>query len=104
MTPENFVYWLQGFIETAEPKTLSAKQLQIIKDHLDLVFDKQTPCYITPSDESIQRFCATQPYYKHVEFPEDIKAEMNSGNSIPIPPSYHPSADLLFPDGPPCSC
>ena len=47
MTPENFVYWLQGWFELnktidhragATPETL-----QVIEDHLKLVFDKKTP-------------------------------------------------------------
>lgn len=43
MTPEQFTYWLQGFMEVADPNKLDEKQTQIIKDHLALVFDKQTP-------------------------------------------------------------
>lgn len=43
MTTEQFTYWLQGFMEVANPTTLDATQTQIIKDHLALVFDKQTP-------------------------------------------------------------
>lgn len=43
MTPEQFVYWLQGFMEMADPKELNETQTQQIKDHLKLVFDKKTP-------------------------------------------------------------
>jgi hypothetical protein len=43
MTAEQFTYWLQGFLEIAEPRGLTSKQRQIIQDHLKLVFDKQTP-------------------------------------------------------------
>lgn len=45
MTAEQFTYWLQGFIETADPKSIDEKQTQIIKDHLALVFTKVTPEY-----------------------------------------------------------
>lgn len=39
MTPENFVYWLQGYFELAEPSTgLTDSQTQTIKNHLALVF------------------------------------------------------------------
>lgn len=43
MTPEQFAYWLQGFMEMADPKELNKIQTQQIKDHLKLVFDKKTP-------------------------------------------------------------
>lgn len=38
MTPENFCYWLQGYFEIADPKSLSEKELEMIKNHLNLVF------------------------------------------------------------------
>jgi hypothetical protein len=43
MTPENFCYWLNGFIEINQPEEITEKQLQIIKDHLKLVMEKKTP-------------------------------------------------------------
>lgn len=46
MTPEQFVYWLQGFFEIRgvdQPVGgLSQKQVAIINEHLQLVFDKVT--------------------------------------------------------------
>ena len=38
MKAENFVYWLQGFLELANPEKLDEKQVQMIKNHLNLVF------------------------------------------------------------------
>ena len=38
-----FTYWLQGFFEISDAKKLDEKQVQIIKDHLALVFNKVTP-------------------------------------------------------------
>jgi hypothetical protein len=43
MTSEQFTFWLQGFMEINDPETLGVRETQIIKDHLKLVFDKQTP-------------------------------------------------------------
>lgn len=44
MTPESFVYWLQGFVELSESDAVpNEKQWLVIKDHLKLVFDKKTP-------------------------------------------------------------
>lgn len=38
MRSDQFVYWLQGFFELAESDSLTPKQVDIIKNHLKLVF------------------------------------------------------------------
>ncbi len=38
MTSTNFAYFLQGYLELSDPKTISAKDLAMIKGHLKLVF------------------------------------------------------------------
>lgn len=43
MSPENFCYWLKGFVELNGIESLSKTQVQIVNDHLNLVFDKVTP-------------------------------------------------------------
>lgn len=43
MTPENFVYWLQGFLELSYQTSLDETQTKTIRDHLNLVFEKKTP-------------------------------------------------------------
>lgn len=44
MTPENFCYWLRGYIElTGGDATMTPNQVKIVKDHLDLVMTKVTP-------------------------------------------------------------
>ena len=42
MTSEQFAYWLQGFAEL-NPQAPNAEQWQAIRDHLQLVFKKETP-------------------------------------------------------------
>lgn len=42
MTPEQFTYWLQGFVEIGGGQPTN-RQWEIIKDHLNLVFNKVTP-------------------------------------------------------------
>ena len=61
MTPEQFVYWLQGFVEIREKQEvgLTEREWDIIKDHLQTVFHKVTPNYSHPSD--ITRVPATTP-------------------------------------------
>jgi hypothetical protein len=43
MTPENFVYWFQGWLELERPEAITSEQLEVIKNHLQLVFNKVTP-------------------------------------------------------------
>lgn len=59
MTPENFVYWLQGYFELndainqakssicsmdlAKVEFIGPQQIKVIKDHLKLVLEKKTP-------------------------------------------------------------
>lgn len=38
MRSDQFIYWIQGFFELTDSKTLSEKQVQTIKNHLKLVF------------------------------------------------------------------
>lgn len=46
MNELSFAYWLQGYFElTDSGQPLSAQQVQVIKDHLELVFKKVTPTY-----------------------------------------------------------
>jgi hypothetical protein len=59
MSPENFIYWLQGYFEISGNKKLNESQVQIIKDHLKLVFDKQTSNRETPTTV---KFCNPSPF------------------------------------------
>jgi len=43
MDETQFCYWLQGYVELSNASELSKEQVQIIKDHLKLVFEKKTP-------------------------------------------------------------
>lgn len=43
MDPTYFCYWLKGFFEISDSNELTPKQVQIIRDHIDLVFNKVTP-------------------------------------------------------------
>lgn len=42
MTPEQFVYWFQGFSEL-HPRPPTAAQWQSIREHVASVFEKETP-------------------------------------------------------------
>jgi hypothetical protein len=43
MTPENFAYWLQGFVELTQGQTPNPAQWKSIQEHLGEVFKKVTP-------------------------------------------------------------
>lgn len=45
MTPENFCYWLQGYMELTAPGMINSDQRKVIEEHLKLVFKKETPTY-----------------------------------------------------------
>ena len=48
MTPENFVYWLQGFVEMNGRENPTPEQWNSIRDHLKTVFIKVTPPLLVP--------------------------------------------------------
>lgn len=44
MTEREFCYWLQGWFELgAGPEGMSEDQVRVIREHLELVFEKVTP-------------------------------------------------------------
>lgn len=43
MDKEQFIMWLHGYFEIANPKTIGEKETQIIRDHLETFFKKVTP-------------------------------------------------------------
>lgn len=56
MDPHSFIFWLHGYFEISESNNLSEKQVQVIKDHLDLCFSKVTPDRSEKSPS--QTYCA----------------------------------------------
>lgn len=49
MTPEEFCRWLKGYVEISGSTTISPQQWLVIKDHLNLVYNKVTPNrYVEP--------------------------------------------------------
>jgi len=79
MTPENFVYWLQGYFEindaagpgisSAAPGTLkylNEKQIRIIQDHLNSVLEKKTAVRLPYSFSPPTMTTGIDPvYYPH---------------------------------------
>ena len=76
MSPENFTYWLKGFFELTDSKTLTEEQVKIIKDHLKLALTKVTPEY--HSDLGSIPYVKTEQQYK----PSDPFCRINSGDRL----------------------
>jgi len=51
MNYEQFAIWLHGFLEISNAETLSKEEIQIIKDHLALLFEKKTPDHSKKKEE-----------------------------------------------------
>lgn len=47
MTADQFCYWLQGFFEVSGQTTLTEPQVSVIKEHLQLVFKKETTATVS---------------------------------------------------------
>lgn len=45
MTPNDFCFWLNGYLEMSGAESIDKAQTDILKDHLKLVFEKKTPYY-----------------------------------------------------------
>lgn len=68
MTSDNFAYWLQGFFELTGTNQLSEKQVRMIKEHLQLVFNKVTPDHNETENE---------PENAHVTFKGKVLSELS---------------------------
>ncbi len=84
MTPENFVYWLQGYFELkrANGEDISDPFFRTIEDHLRLVFENETPDRTKSNEDLIK------------EFQEKIREK------FPIDSPYRPSVVWPYPNYP----
>ncbi len=78
MSPQDFCYWLQGYLEVANPETVSKEQLGVIQKHLNMVFLHEIdPKY--PNQEKLD---------------EAHNGPTKPPGSIPMP--VHHNSDLKF--------
>lgn len=84
MTAEQFVYWLQGFMELGfigrpeEDVYMTPEQVQTVKDHLALVFVKKTPVRDKVSSGLKSEVSLTHGQTGHVD---DLKTETVSNTT-----------------------
>lgn len=48
LAPENFCFWLQGFIEMSGATSINEEQMKVLKEHLELVFKKVATQQVQP--------------------------------------------------------
>jgi hypothetical protein len=56
LKPENFTYWLQGFFEISGATTLNEEQVKIVKEHLEMFFEKVV---VSPRESALSKFITT---------------------------------------------
>lgn len=54
MNERDFCYWLKGYFELSHSAQLSQDQVDVIREHLDLVFDKRTQRVVTVTGETFR--------------------------------------------------
>lgn len=70
MNSRDFVYWLQGFMELADPKSINEKQTELIKRHLNMVFFHEIDPSFGEQKEDL------------TEIHEGLKPKLDSGSSV----------------------
>lgn len=97
MSPDSFCYWLNGFFEISGQSELTPQQVQIIKDHLTLVFNKVTPFRYTKGielDPSIKF-----PYT--IDKLNVVSCSLNTSNDPPVELCPNVSFSLKTKNDPP---
>ena len=81
MNAEQFTMWLHGFFELSGAEELSKTQVSIIKDHLDLLFCKETPDRSERLIEAIKKM-RRSPITNNNEFPATTSSPWWGDNSV----------------------
>ena len=64
MTSRDFCYWLQGLFELGEPQALDAKQTELVKRHLAMVFIHEIDPSAGPPEKQATLDAAHTPAWK----------------------------------------
>ena len=95
MRSRDFVYWLQGLFELANPKELNAEQTAAVRTHLALVFKHE----IDPSAGSAEHQAELNAIHNNLSIDVDKLADAVSAaiakQPVRIQHPYDPSRDVL---------
>lgn len=89
MTPRDFVYWLQGFLELSGSTALTVKQVNMIKKHMALVLTNVT-------DEPSTEDAGTKPLTAQEELAEELRRQAADSECAPFGPGPDEAAVLPF--------
>ena len=88
MTPENFCYWLQGFMELSNDRNLTPEAIQSIRDHLNLVFIKLTPLACATPDTKLPASAFEIPEDLEKRLAEALKEGQKGMKEFKMNPNY----------------
>lgn len=63
MTSRDFCYWLQGFLELSEKNEISPRQVEIIRNHLNMVFVHEIDSSIPDPEGVLQQIHDGKPTF-----------------------------------------
>jgi hypothetical protein len=50
MTPRDFVYWLNGYLEVSKAETMTMEQVKMVREHLALVMQNRSIGFLDHMD------------------------------------------------------
>lgn len=74
MTSREFCYWLQGLFELGEPQSLDAKQTDLVKRHLAMVFIHEIDPSAGPPEKQAALTAAHETPAWQRPMPDGVKA------------------------------
>jgi len=90
MDSKSFVYWLQGFFELAEPnKGLSPRQVEIIKNHLKLVF-------LYEIDPSYSKDKVVQQIFQNIHDGKESLKDLKITKAEKTTPVHKPKDEVMY--------
>lgn len=87
MTSRDFCYWLQGYFEIAQPTSLTSDQLEMIKNHLKMVFaydlDKTVPAEVSEKLDQIHSTTVVPTLFPGGKSPGILDSVWKPGDTVP---------------------
>ena len=86
MNERDFCYWLKGYFELTYDNQLTADQIEIIREHLNLVFDKETELVL--SHDKYPKRDGTNNFF-------DLQKQNNGSSDTRVVSANHLEVELV---------